>query len=76
MFLKDPLKLANDVRDTLRKDRFEEAQEVVRTASKDLQCVVSWNHLIDWQMSQGKVNGAVKTYNEVRACYRSYWELL
>jgi hypothetical protein len=63
--LKDPLKLAEHVRATLREDDFETALAVVRAASKDTQCIVSWNHLIDWQLSRGKMNGAIKTYNEV-----------
>lgn len=63
--LKDPLKLAEHIRKTLREDGFEDALAIVRAASKNTQCVVSWNHLIDWQLSQGKMNGALKTYNEV-----------
>jgi hypothetical protein len=63
--LKDPLKLAEHVRATLREDDFESAQAIVRAASKDTQCIVSWNHLIDWQLSKEKLNGAIKTYNEV-----------
>lgn len=63
--LKDPLKLAEHVRATLREDDFENALAIVRAASKDTQCVVSWNHLIDWQLSKKKMNDAIKTYNEV-----------
>ena len=63
--LKDPLKLAEHVRATLREDDFESALAIVRAASKDTQCVVSWNHLIDWQLSKKKMNGAIKSYNEV-----------
>lgn len=76
VYLKDPLKLSNDIRNTLRQGKFDEAQDVVRAASKDTQCVVSWNHLIDWQMSRGKVNGAVQTYNEVRTCPRCFLQVL
>jgi hypothetical protein len=63
--LKDPLKLADYVRTTLREDDFESALAIVRAASKDTQCIVSWNHLIDWQLSKGRMNDAIKTYNEV-----------
>jgi len=63
--LKDPLKLADYVRKKLQGDNFEIAQKVVRAASKDVQCVVSWNHLISWQLSKGALNAALKTYNEV-----------
>lgn len=64
---KDPLKLAEFVRDTLRGDEFDTAMEVVRDASKSMQCVVSWNHMIDWQLSKGRMNAAIKIYNEVLA---------
>jgi len=64
-FLGDPLKLANDVLRTLGKDQFDEALDVVRHSSKNMPCVVSWNHLIDWQLSKGKINFAMKTFNEV-----------
>jgi pentatricopeptide repeat protein len=37
----------------------------VRAASKTIKCTVSWNHLIDWQLSKGKINGAIRIYNEV-----------
>jgi hypothetical protein len=67
-YLKDPLKLAEYVRKSLRTSRdddFEETLEVVRAASKDTECIVSWNHLIEWQLSKGRMNAAIKTYNEV-----------
>jgi hypothetical protein len=65
--LRDPLKLADNVRRKLQGDNFEEAQKLVRAASKDTQCVVSWNHLISWQLNKGSLNAALKTYNEVFA---------
>jgi hypothetical protein len=65
--LQDPLKLADYVRRKLQKDQFEEAQKIVRAASKHSQCVVSWNHLISWQLSKGSLKAALKTYNEVFA---------
>jgi hypothetical protein len=65
IYLKDPLKLADFIRKTLRDGEFETAQKIVRAASKDIQCIVSWNHLVDWQVTQGKLNAAIKTYNEV-----------
>jgi hypothetical protein len=64
-YLRDPLKLANHVLNLLRQDRFDEAELLVQTASKSFPCTVSWNHLIDWELSKGKVNVAIKTYNEV-----------
>ena len=66
-FLKDPLVLAVQVRKYLREDEFEKTLALVRAASKDVQCTVSWNHLIDYEMSKGRMNAAIKTYNEVRS---------
>jgi hypothetical protein len=64
-YLGDPLKLADHVFQLLRQDRFDEAKLLVQAASKSLPCTVSWNHLMDWQLSRGKVNSAIKTYNAV-----------
>jgi hypothetical protein len=64
-YANDPLKLAEYTRKALRGDDFETAIAVVRAASKGIACTVSWNHLIDWQMTKGKMNAAIKTYNEV-----------
>lgn len=64
-YLKDPLKLADTVREYLRDDKFDEALALTQFASKDVQCTVSWNHLINWQLTKGKVRGALKSYNEV-----------
>lgn len=65
-FLKDPLKLAEHVRISLKAGDFDTTLAIVRAASKDVQCTVAWNHLIDWQLSQGKMNAAIKTYNEMK----------
>lgn len=68
MYLQDPVKLAEFVRTTLRAGgdkEFETVAKVVRTASKTTQCTVSWNHLIDFQLSNGRMNQAIKIYNEV-----------
>lgn len=64
-YLRDPLKLADYVHDLLQKDAFEKAAELVRMAGKSTPCTVSWNHLINYEMSQERVNSAVKLYNEV-----------
>lgn len=61
----DPLKLANYIRRLLMKDRYDLAVKTVRTVSRSIQCVVSWNHLIDWLMSKGKMKSAFKIYHEV-----------
>lgn len=61
----DPVKLADFVRDTLRDGDFDTALAAVREASKSTPCVVSWNHIVDYQLSQGMMRAAIKTFNEV-----------
>lgn len=65
IYLKDPLKLAEAVRTHLREDNFAAAEELVKAASKDVLCTVSWNHLVDYLLSKGKISAAIKTYNDV-----------
>ena len=67
-WLKDPVKLADHTVKLLREDDFRKALEIVRLASKHMECTVSWNHLIDYKMSKAKVTDAVKLYNEVSSC--------
>jgi len=64
-WLSDPLKLGDHVVKLLRKDDDEKALALVRLASKDIACTVSWNYLIDFSMGKGRVSDAVKLYNEV-----------
>ena len=70
-WLRDPLKLADRVAELLGEGNYSTALAIARASSKDLQCTVSWNHLVDFNMAQGKVKEAVKTYNEVRAVRRN-----
>ncbi|OBT83210.1 hypothetical protein VE02_09139 [Pseudogymnoascus sp. 03VT05] len=63
---RDPLKLADDTLAKLKKNRFEEAENLVRRSSAAIDCTVGWNHLIDWQCKKGKLNSAVKSYNEMK----------
>ncbi len=58
------MKLANHTVKLLQGDDFEKALEIVRLASKNVECTVSWNHLIDYDMSKARVTNAVKLYNE------------
>lgn len=67
LYLPDPLKLANNTLNLLRQDDHVKALEVVRYASNKMSCTVSWNHIIDYNMSKGRVTPAIKTYNEVRS---------
>ncbi|TQS37315.1 hypothetical protein Golomagni_02215 [Golovinomyces magnicellulatus] len=62
----DPLKLADYIRRVLNKGNFELALTTVREASRKIQCVVSWNHLIDWLMSKGKMRAAFKIFQEMK----------
>ena len=64
-YLRDPLKLAEHTVSLLRQDDHKKALELVRIASRRMACTVSWNHIIDYDMGQGKVSTAIKTYNEV-----------
>ncbi|KAI9791025.1 MAG: hypothetical protein M1833_001715 [Piccolia ochrophora] len=66
-YLNDPLKLADHVRSTIRERDEATAMELVRNAtSSGMQCVVAWNHLIDFQMHQARVKAALATYNEMK----------
>ncbi|KAI0549411.1 hypothetical protein F4679DRAFT_269155 [Xylaria curta] len=65
-YLSDPLHIANRVKLALDKDNFELAALITRKASKDNNVTVSWNHLIDYQLQQGRLHGAVKLYNEMK----------
>lgn len=64
-YLKDPVKLADHTVSLLRQDDHDKALEIVRMGSKRMACTVSWNHLVDYEMSKGRVNRATKLYNEV-----------
>ena len=64
-WLKDPIKLADHTVSLLRQDEHIKALEIVRLGSKRMECTVSWNHLVDYEMSKGRVNSAMKLYNEV-----------
>jgi pentatricopeptide repeat protein len=64
-YLRDPLKLGEFVRETLRSGDYKTCLSVVRAGSKNMQCVVSWNHIIDHLLHQGRMNEAIRIYNEV-----------
>lgn len=66
LYLGDPRKLADYIHSLLCKDQNQKAYELVKMSSKRVPCTVSWNHLIDFEMSQGRVGNACKLYNEVR----------
>lgn len=64
-YLKDPRKLADYIDILLHKDQFGKAYELVKKSSRDLPCTVSWNHLINFDMSTGRVGNACTLYNDV-----------
>lgn len=66
-YLDDPWKLGQYVTDALAKDRFDEALLLTQKASNKDQVVVSWNHLIDYQLEKQQLRKAIKLYNEVSA---------
>lgn len=65
-FLQDPLELADFVKKQLVKNKITEAQQLVIMASQSMDCVVSWNHIVDYLFAKGKINEAFKVYNDVR----------
>jgi len=65
--LQDPLDLATFVKKELSKGKVEEMLQLVRMACHSMQCIVSWNHIIDHQLANGRINDAFKVYNEVWA---------
>ncbi|KAJ9609679.1 hypothetical protein H2200_006007 [Cladophialophora chaetospira] len=70
-FLEDPLKLAQNIVEKLRDHKLDEALELVRASErandgKGVANVVSWNHIIDWLMSQEAPGEAWKVYNEMK----------
>jgi len=65
-YLKDPLKLSEHVKYTLRCEKEDKALDLCRLASKTMSCVVSWNAVIDHLMKKLKVNKALQVYNEMK----------
>jgi len=61
----DPFKIAQIVENVLAKGRYDEALALTKEASVDRQCVVSWNHLIDYQMQNQRLHAAIKLFNDV-----------
>jgi hypothetical protein len=64
-YLEDPVKLADHVLANIRKGKEDKALDLIREASKDFQCTVSWNHVINREMRKGRINAGIKLYNEV-----------
>ncbi|KAL8743274.1 MAG: hypothetical protein Q9190_004356 [Brigantiaea leucoxantha] len=65
-FLQDPLRLAENTVSLLQRNEYDKSLEIVRLASKDISCTVSWNHLINYDMSKGDIRKAHKLYLEMK----------
>ncbi|KAI0841648.1 hypothetical protein F5Y06DRAFT_259999 [Hypoxylon sp. FL0890] len=65
-YLTDPLHIADYVKKTLAKGKFEEAALITRKASKDKKVAVSWNHLIDYLLQHNRLHAGIKLYNEMK----------
>lgn len=61
----DPWKIAQYVERALASDRFDEALLLTKTAGKDRQVVVAWNHLINYLLGKQQLKNAIKLYNDV-----------
>lgn len=61
----DPYHIADNVVKKLKENDFDKALLLTREASKDKQCVVSWNHCIEYQFKHNKLHAAIKLFNEV-----------
>ena len=63
---RDPLQIANIVQRGLRDGKRDEVLEVSRQAFSDgIPNVVSWNHIIDFDMERGQPKQAMAVYREV-----------
>ncbi|EGX89164.1 pentatricopeptide repeat protein [Cordyceps militaris CM01] len=65
-FISDPWVLGKYIEDLLAKDKFEDALKTVELASKNMDTVVSWNHLIDYLLKQQQIKRAMATYNNMK----------
>ncbi|CAK7227864.1 hypothetical protein SBRCBS47491_006713 [Sporothrix bragantina] len=66
-YLQDPYTIGKAVQALLAKDgKYDEALQLTRMASKSHKVMVSWNHLIDYQMRQQRLSSAIKLFNEMK----------
>lgn len=65
-YLRDPFRLADHVQKLLQHGEVQRAYDLVLvSANEGSRNIVSWNHLMDYHMSKGKVSDALKYYNQV-----------
>ncbi|ROW12230.1 hypothetical protein VMCG_00368 [Cytospora schulzeri] len=65
-YANDPYHIAENVVTKLKRGEFEKALVLTREASRDKQCVVSWNHLIEYEFKKFRLHSAMKLYNEMK----------
>lgn len=65
--MRDPYQIAQYVKKAIERGAFDEALLLVQRAGRQAQIVVSWNHLINHQLKEQRLNAAIKLYNDVRA---------
>jgi len=66
-YYQDPLQLATAVVQKLKIPDIDGALGLVRASEAfKINNVVSWNHCMDWLMSQGEYKAALKVYNEMK----------
>lgn len=65
-FLQDRFKLAEHVDYTLRNNNPDKALDMCRLASRNMECVVAWNHVVAWHMKNSRVNKAIDIFNEMK----------
>lgn len=64
-YLKDPVKLGDHVRYLLKQGDEEKAIALSTLSSRAKANIVSWNHVMEYQLQQGKTKAAWQTYNDV-----------
>ncbi|KAF3769985.1 hypothetical protein M406DRAFT_23042, partial [Cryphonectria parasitica EP155] len=62
----DPYHIAENVAKKLAAKDFDKALLLTQTASKDKQVIVSWNHLIEYQFQNQKLQAAIKLFNDMK----------
>ncbi|KAJ3474102.1 hypothetical protein NLG97_g9991 [Lecanicillium saksenae] len=65
-YIQDPWVLGKYIEDLLGKDKFDDAIMTVQLASKKMEAVVSWNQLIDYQLSRDKMKIALGIFNDMK----------
>ncbi|KAI0115213.1 hypothetical protein F4814DRAFT_418659 [Daldinia grandis] len=65
-YLKDPLHIQDHVKKTLARGKFDDAMMITKKASRNAMVTVSWNHLIEYVLQQGKIHAGLKIYNEMK----------